>query len=98
MQDPLHLNIPFVPASGRPFKRPSSPLGKTFSQELPHVHLPRTHASKEEVSSLGCAELAGMDRDRQAAAHMKTVNIMIALHLTSEELSQRPKGEYCFGP
>ena len=49
MQDPLHLNIPFVPASGRPFKRPSSPLGKTFSQELPHVHLPRTHASKEEV-------------------------------------------------
>ena len=62
------------------------------------MHLPRTHASKEEVSSLGCAELAGMDRDRQAAAHMKTVNIMIALHLTSEELLQRPKGEYCFGP
>ena len=80
MQDPLHLNIPFVPASGRPFKRPSLPLGKTFSQELPHVHLPRTHASKEEVSSLGCAELASMDRDRQAALHVKAVTVTSASH------------------
>ena len=78
MQDPLHLNIPFVPASGRPFKRPSPPLGKTSSQELPQVHVPRTHAFKEEVSSLGCPELASMDRDRQADLHMRAVNISIA--------------------
>lgn len=46
LQDPLKLNIPFIPVA-IPLIRPLAP---TSSQELPELYLARTQTSKEEVS------------------------------------------------
>ena len=52
VQDPLRLNIPFVPANGLTSRRSSNLSRETRSLDLPQVFLARTQASKEEISLL----------------------------------------------
>ncbi len=52
VQDPLRLNIPFVPANGFASRRSSNLSRVARSLDLPQVFLARTQASKEEISPL----------------------------------------------
>lgn len=51
VQDPLRLNISFVPENRLPSRQHSLPIPRQSSaQELPEVQLARTHASEDETS------------------------------------------------